>query len=51
MAAVVFGASALACILPAPDGGMFNVSDRNVAGKIVNRVGRSVFIDDVVSKK
>jgi|AATN01.1.fsa_nt_gi hypothetical protein len=39
-----------ACILPKPDGGTANVSDRNVAGKIVKVDRQKVLIRDVTSK-
>jgi hypothetical protein len=40
-----------ACILPVADGGVFPVSDRNVAGKIIKIDNKKIFINDVVSKK
>jgi len=39
------------CILPTPDGGRANVSNRNIAGKIVKITSKSVFINDVDLRK
>jgi hypothetical protein len=40
-----------ACILPTADGGVFPVSTRNVAGKIIKINKNEISINDVVSKK
>jgi hypothetical protein len=40
-----------ACILPMADGGVFPISDRNVAGKIIKINKNEISINDVISKK